>query len=67
MFGLAVTDLIQELYPYLRVGPASVCLLCTISPPRLGLISHGNYTETERSYETQRYAGRDVKPSLIAV
>ena len=23
-FGLAVTDLIQDLYPYLRVGPASV-------------------------------------------
>ena len=24
VFGLVVTDLIQDLYPYLRVGPASV-------------------------------------------
>ena len=31
-FGLAVTDLIQDLYPYLRVGPASVrqCALISI-------------------------------------
>jgi hypothetical protein len=24
VFALALTDLIQELYPYMRVGPASV-------------------------------------------
>ena len=37
-FGLAVTDLIQDLYPYLRVGPAAVrqwALICI--GPRLSL------------------------------
>ena len=37
-FGLAVTDLIQDLYPYLRVGPAAVrqwAIICI--EPRLSL------------------------------
>jgi hypothetical protein len=34
VFGLVVTDLIQDLYPYLRVGPASVrqCVVIFIGP-----------------------------------
>jgi hypothetical protein len=30
VFGLAVTNLIQDLYPHLRVGPASVRQYSTI-------------------------------------
>jgi len=30
VFGLAVTDLIRDLYPHLRVGPASVRLYSII-------------------------------------
>jgi hypothetical protein len=43
-FGLAITDLIQTLYPHLRVGPASVrqCpIICQ------GLVSHRYYPEIE--------------------
>ena len=34
VFSLAVTDLIQDLYPHLRVGPASVrqCAVIRIGP-----------------------------------
>ena len=48
MLSLAVTDCIQDLYPLLRVGTASV-RFCTIIALRLGLVSHGNYTESEGS------------------
>lgn len=43
-FGLAITDLIQELYPHLRVGPASVR---TVLIARQGLVSHCDYPEIE--------------------
>jgi hypothetical protein len=35
VFALAVTDLIQELYPLLRVGPASVGLASSFSSQSL--------------------------------
>jgi hypothetical protein len=60
VFGLAVTDLVQQLYPYLRVGPASV-RRCAVIPFGLGLVPHGDHTESEGSYEKQKYAGNDVR------
>ena len=45
VFALAVTDLIQELYPHLRAAVG----LCTIILLRLSLASHDNYTESEGS------------------
>jgi hypothetical protein len=49
VFALAVTDLIQQLYPNLRVGPASV-RRCVIVPFSLGQVSHDDYAESEGSY-----------------
>jgi hypothetical protein len=43
---LALMDLINDLYPNLRVGPASVRLCVVI---RLELVSHRDYLEIERS------------------
>jgi hypothetical protein len=63
VFAWAVTDLIQQLYPRLRVGPASV-RRCAVIPLSLGQVSH-DYTESEGPYQTQRYAGRDVKLLLL--
>ena len=60
MFGLTVTDLIQQRYPHLRVGPAAVCR-CTVIPLSLGLVSHGYDTGSEGLYKKKSYAGRDVK------
>ena len=45
MFGFAVTNLIQDLYPRLRVGPASVRRYGIIA---LDLVSHCGHTESER-------------------
>jgi dsRNA-specific ribonuclease len=49
VFGLAVTDLIQQLYPNLRVGPASVSR-CVVVPLSLGQVSHGDYAEIKGLY-----------------
>jgi len=38
VFGLAVTDLIQRLYPYLRVGPTSVRRLAVVRIKSFNLI-----------------------------
>ena len=59
-FGLTVTDLIQNLYPYLRVGRAAV-RQCVSSA--LGL-SHGDYLESERSHKAQKPDRRDVMSPL---
>jgi hypothetical protein len=64
VFSLAVTDLIQQLYPKLRVVPASV-RRSVIIPLSLGQVSHGGYVESEGSYEIQREARRDVKFFLL--
>jgi hypothetical protein len=61
VFGLAITDLIQDLYPYLRVGPASVCQCLSFA---LCLVPHCNYPEIERSHKAQKRDRRDVMPPL---
>ncbi len=57
VFALAITDLIQDRYPYLRVGSASVRQCAVFA---LDLISHGSYPESQRSYKVQRRRRRDV-------
>jgi hypothetical protein len=61
--SLAVTDLIQDLHPRLRVGPTSVrryivlCMFFTVSPD----------PEIARSHQAQRYTRRNVVYPFLSV